>query len=74
MKNRNTKFLVALALCSLLALSGCTSASRALVGAGAGAGVGAIAGQAIGHNTESTLIGTSAGALLGYIIGNEMDK
>lgn len=73
MKQRNTKYLVALALCTLLALSGCC-ASRAVVGAGAGAGIGAIAGQAVGHNTESTLIGTSAGALLGYIIGNEMDK
>ena len=44
------------------------------VGAGAGAAVGAIVGQAIGHDTEATLIGAAAGGLLGYILGNEMDK
>lgn len=71
MKNRNTKCLGALALCSALALTACSAGT---MGAGAGAGIGAIAGQAIGHNTESTLIGAAAGSLLGYIIGNEMDK
>ena len=39
-----------------------------------GAGGGAIAGQAIGRNTESTLIGTTLGTLIGYMVGNEMDK
>lgn len=39
-----------------------------------GAGGGALLGQAIGHNTTSTLIGAGAGALTGYIIGNESDK
>jgi outer membrane lipoprotein SlyB len=54
-----------------LAMSGCNSAQ---VGAGAGAGVGALAGQAIGHNTSSTLIGAGAGAVAGYVVGNEIDK
>jgi len=39
-----------------------------------GAGGGAIAGQAIGRDTESTLIGTAVGTLFGYMVGNEMDK
>lgn len=39
-----------------------------------GAGGGALAGQAIGRNTESTLIGTTLGTLIGYMVGNEMDK
>ncbi len=39
-----------------------------------GAGGGAIAGQAIGRNTEATLIGTAVGSLLGYVIGNEIDR
>lgn len=39
-----------------------------------GAGGGAIAGQAIGRDTESTLIGTAVGTLIGYMVGNEMDK
>ena len=44
------------------------------VGAIGGATAGAIIGQAIGHNTEATLIGAAVGGLVGYIIGNEMDK
>lgn len=39
-----------------------------------GAGGGALAGQAIGRDTESTLIGTAVGTMVGYIVGNEMDK
>jgi surface antigen len=31
-------------------------------------------GQAIGGNTEGTLIGAAVGGMLGYVIGNEMDK
>ena len=39
-----------------------------------GAGSGALIGQAIGRNTEATLIGTAVGSMLGYIVGNEMDN
>ena len=39
-----------------------------------GAGGGALVGQAIGRDTEGTLIGTAVGGMLGYIAGNEMDK
>lgn len=39
-----------------------------------GAGSGAILGQAIGQDTEATLIGTAVGGLFGYMIGNEMDR
>lgn len=53
-------------------IAGCSTDAQ--TGAGVGAGVGALAGQAIGGNTESTLIGAGAGAAAGYIIGNESDK
>jgi hypothetical protein len=43
-------------------------------GAVIGAGVGALAGQAIGHNTEGTLIGAAVGTLLGAIAGNAVDQ
>jgi len=43
-------------------------------GAIGGAAGGAIIGQAIGRNTEATLIGAAVGTMLGYIVGNEMDK
>lgn len=44
------------------------------MGAAGGAASGALLGQAIGNNTESTLIGADIGGMLGYVIGNEMDK
>jgi hypothetical protein len=56
----------------LLFAIGCESDAQtgALIGTAAGAGV----GQAIGHNTQSTLIGAGVGAAGGYMIGNESDK
>jgi hypothetical protein len=39
-----------------------------------GAGLGAVAGQAIGRNTESTLLGAGIGTLLGAIMGNAVDQ
>lgn len=43
-------------------------------GALGGAAGGALLGQAVGRDTEATLIGAAVGGLLGYIVGNEMDK
>lgn len=60
------------ALLFLLLLSSC--ATKGQTGAVGGAAAGALIGQAIGHNTEATLIGAAVGGLLGYIVGNEMDK
>ncbi len=48
--------------------------TQGTAGAGIGAAGGAIIGQAIGRNTEATLIGAALGTMLGYIVGNEMDK
>ena len=39
-----------------------------------GAGLGALLGQAIGGDTEATLIGGAIGAGVGHVIGNEKDK
>lgn len=44
---------------------------RGLNGLLYGAGGGALIGQAIGRDTESTLIGTAVGSMLGYMIGSE---
>jgi surface antigen len=43
-------------------------------GAAGGAVGGAILGQIIGHDSEAMLIGAAIGGMVGYIIGNEMDK
>ena len=43
-------------------------------GAAIGAGMGALLGQAIGGNTESTLIGLASGAVLGGLVGNSVDQ
>lgn len=56
---------------SAAALGGCNDAQA---GSLLGAGIGALAGQAIGRDTESTVIGTAVGAGAGYVIGNESDK
>ncbi len=55
-------------------LSSCAEPTKGGMGAVSGAAGGALIGQAIGHNTEATLIGAAVGTLIGYIIGNEMDK
>ena len=43
-------------------------------GAAIGAGAGALIGQAIGGNTESTLIGLAAGTIIGALVGNAVDQ
>jgi surface antigen len=39
-----------------------------------GAGGGALLGQAIGRNTQSTVVGTAIGGVVGYLVGSEMDR
>ena len=67
---------VSLLICSLLFLTSCADSqySKGQQGAVGGAAYGALGGQMIGHNTEATLIGMAVGTLIGYIVGNEMDK
>lgn len=56
----------------LLLLSSC--ASKGQTGVGGGVAADALPGQAIGHNTEATLIGTAMGGMLGSLVGKEMDR
>jgi len=60
----------------LLSLASCsnTNLTKGQQGAVGGGATGAVVGQAIGRNTEATLIGAAVGTMLGYIVGNEMDK
>lgn len=59
-------------LLTLFVVGGCESDAQtgALIGSLAGAGI----GQAIGGNTESTLIGAGVGAAGGHIVGSESDR
>lgn len=60
---------------SLMMIFGCAGGYyNTQKGAALGAAAGALYGQAIGGDTESTLIGTGAGALLGTILGNAADQ
>ena len=43
-------------------------------GAAIGAGLGALMGQAIGRDTEATLLGAGIGTLVGAIAGNAVDQ
>ncbi len=58
----------------ILSLVGCANAgSGAIGGTTLGAGTGALLGQAIGHNSKSTLIGAGIGAAAGAIVGTLQD-
>jgi outer membrane lipoprotein SlyB len=57
---------------SLVFIAGCENDAQ--TGAGVGVLGGALAGQLIGGDTKSTLIGAGVGGGAGYIIGNERDK
>ncbi len=67
------KKILAIGAIGTLLLGGCM-ATKAQRGGLGGAAIGAIMGQAIGHDTEATLLGAAIGGALGYMIGNEMDK
>jgi len=71
-KNLLIILIVAVVSLGLVFVAGCESDAQ--TGALIGTVIGAGAGQAIGGDTEATLIGAGAGAVGGYIIGNESDK
>jgi outer membrane lipoprotein SlyB len=63
---KNTIFAALIAISSVSMLSACTTTEQGAVG---GAVAGALVGQAIGGNTESTLIGAGIGAVGGAVAG-----
>lgn len=67
-------FIVTMMMISMVSCAEFNSMSKGGKGAIGGAAGGALIGQAIGRNTEATLIGAAVGTMLGYIVGNEMDK
>ena len=62
---------VLLAYVMLLNVGCSTYPTAAEVGAARGAAVGAIAGQAIGRDTKSTLIGVGVGAVGGAVLNDQ---
>jgi uncharacterized protein YcfJ len=63
---KNTVFAALLAVSSALTLSACTTTEKGAVG---GAVAGALVGQAVGGNTESTLLGAAIGGVGGAVAG-----
>ena len=63
---KNTIFAAVIALSSVGMLSACTTTEKGAVG---GAVAGALIGQAVGGNTQSTLIGAGIGAVAGGVAG-----
>ena len=72
MKKVSAVFIVLAMMVSLASCAG--EYNRGQSGAVIGGAGGAVVGQAIGRSTEATLIGLAVGTMLGYIVGNEMDK
>ena len=63
---KNTLFAALVVLSSVGLLSACTTTEKGAVG---GAVAGALIGQAVGGNTESTLIGAAIGGVGGAVAG-----
>ena len=64
------KMMIAAVSALTLGLAGCTTSERNIaIPAAVGAGGGALLGQAIGGDTESTLIGAGIGAAAGALVG-----
>jgi outer membrane protein OmpA-like peptidoglycan-associated protein len=73
MKRTISMIIIAGLLAALVSCAGTTRRERSTgTGAAIGAGVGAILGQAIGSNTESTILGAGIGAVLGGIAGDQV--
>jgi osmotically inducible lipoprotein OsmB len=67
-------FVSCLLMAAIALFSGCTSSmTHTQKGAVGGAAVGAIAGQLIGGNTKSTLIGAGVGALGGALMNDALN-
>jgi osmotically inducible lipoprotein OsmB len=74
MKRRSVIIVLCLLISIPILFGGCANMTPAQEGAVGGAAVGAIAGQLIGGNTTSTLIGAGAGALGGALLNDELKK
>lgn len=75
---KHVKSFIAVALCAVLLLSSCATASRTALGLGIGTAAGAAAGAGIGVASGNTALGTAIGAVVGGVagglIGRHMDK
>ncbi len=71
---RKRIIILCLLLSTAIFFTACAGMSPTQRGAVGGAAVGAIAGQLIGGNTSSTLIGAGAGALGGALLNDQLDK
>jgi hypothetical protein len=74
MKKRGMILVLCLLISIPMLFGGCAGMTPAQEGAVGGAAVGAVAGQLIGGNTTSTLIGAGVGALGGALLNDEMKK
>ena len=67
-------FLLLLMLLSVSCASVTADRYNTQKGAAVGAGIGALLGQAIGRDTEATLLGAGIGTVIGAIAGNAVDQ
>jgi uncharacterized protein YcfJ len=73
-KNMLIVFLLSLMLLSVSCATVPQDRYNTQKGAAIGAGIGALLGQAIGRDTEGTLLGAGIGTVIGAIAGNAVDQ
>jgi len=67
-------FTIIIMVCSLSFINSAHAQRNAVNGIIIGGGAGAIVGQAIGRNTESTIIGATVGSVLGLIVSSDVHQ
>jgi outer membrane protein OmpA-like peptidoglycan-associated protein len=72
------RFILVIALSSMIVFSGCKTMSKttkgAAIGTAAGGAMGAVIGKAAGNPALGAIIGATVGGATGAVIGHEMDK
>ncbi len=72
--NMTVAMVVAMITLFALSLTNVQAGDKQVGGLILGGGTGAIVGQAIGHNTESTIVGATVGGVVGLLVGTQLER
>lgn len=72
--NMTVAMTVAMIVLFALTLTNVQAGDKQVGGLILGGGTGAIVGQAIGRNTESTIVGATVGGVVGLLVGTQLER